>query len=438
MSAVAAARLGDEVAHGFGMLAMVAGAVVGAVVGAAIVGATVATGGVAVAIIAGSVAAGGMSLGQLVKGLTKKFNLPEPASGVLMLGSGNVRFNSRAAMRANLDIAACSGLPFNHPGQPAVPIAQGSSTVRINGMPAARLNDKLMCGAHIKSGSPNIFIGGPTAQVRNIYDTEEWAEYSLTALGIFAIGAGGGAAFAAGGLAGLAMFAGVTGGVMVGFEGIGRLGDRLGPGGRDILQGAAGLLLLGLGPKLARMSRANAPLESTNKEPPKKIVATAKARPIKYEEITAPNGKKIKCAVDGRAIVPVDKVAAYARGNVVDSRSQLRELQNLKQTSRKIFDADPNNNLLLKRLKDQKHNFERATEMAKNLNKIGLPNTEESNNRIINHLLDAGQKASKENRLDLPSILHGENGSLKVLSTWTIIDDGRAYLSTLKLIPIGD
>ncbi len=307
MGAVAAARLGDEVAHGFGMLAMVAGAVVGAVVGVAIVGATVATGGVAVAIIAGSVAAGGMSLGQLVKGLTKKFNLPEPASGVLLMGSRNVRFNSRAAMRANLDIAACSGLPFNRPGQPAVPIAQGSGTVRINGMPAARLNDKLMCGAHIKSGSPNIFIGGPTTQVRNIYDTEEWAEYSLAALGIFAIGAGGGAAFAAGGLAGLAMFAGVTGGVMVGFEGIGRLGDCWGPGGRDILQGAAGLLLLGLGPKLSRGKNTPGRNQAllTEADPPRAVIGpAAQSHP---EEIAA-----MRNALENMGVEIVDRNGAMA------------------------------------------------------------------------------------------------------------------------------
>lgn len=252
MTAMAAARLGDEVAHGFGLLAMVAGAVAGAIVGAAVVGATVATGGAAVAIIAGTIAAGGISLGQLVKGLTKKFNLPTPASGVLMQGSCNVRFNSRPAMRASLDFAACSGLPFNHPGLPAVPIAEGSSSVRINGMPVARLGDKLMCGAHIKSGSPDILIGGASVQLRSIYDTEHWAEYSLTALGIFAIGVGGGAAFAAGRWAGLGIFSGITGGMMLGFEGIGMLGDRWGPGGRDILQGAAGLVLLGLGAKLAR------------------------------------------------------------------------------------------------------------------------------------------------------------------------------------------
>ncbi|MBA1380253.1 hypothetical protein FHK92_21010 [Pseudomonas brassicacearum subsp. neoaurantiaca] len=34
-------------------------------------------------------------------------------------------------------------------------IVEGSATVLINGKPAARLHSKMVCGAHIKSGSPN-------------------------------------------------------------------------------------------------------------------------------------------------------------------------------------------------------------------------------------------------------------------------------------------
>jgi acyl dehydratase len=51
MDAQAAARLGDEIAHGFGVAAMLAGAVADA----AVIAATVATGGLAVAIMAGSI-----------------------------------------------------------------------------------------------------------------------------------------------------------------------------------------------------------------------------------------------------------------------------------------------------------------------------------------------------------------------------------------------
>ncbi|TSB31542.1 hypothetical protein FOT76_35700, partial [Pseudomonas aeruginosa] len=67
MDAQAAARLGDEIAHGFGVAAM---------------------------------AAGGLSMFQIVKGLTTIFELPEPTTGVLIRGSFNVYVNSRNAMRA--------------------------------------------------------------------------------------------------------------------------------------------------------------------------------------------------------------------------------------------------------------------------------------------------------------------------------------------------
>lgn len=116
MDAQAAARLGDEIAHGFGLAAMVAGAVAGALIGAAVIAATAATGGVALAVMAGSIAAGGLSMFQVVKGLSTIFNLPEPTTGVLIRGSPNVFVNARNAMRAGEDAASsCSGLPCNHP-----------------------------------------------------------------------------------------------------------------------------------------------------------------------------------------------------------------------------------------------------------------------------------------------------------------------------------
>lgn len=241
-AAAAAARMGDEVAHGFGMLAMVAGAVAGAVIGVAIVGATAVTGGMALAVVAGSIAGAGLSLGQLVKGVNRVFNLPEPSSGALMTGSPNIRINGRPAIRAHLDIAACSGFPINHYPMPAVPVAEGSASVRFNGMPAARIGSKMVCGAHIKNGSSNVTIGGETMQTDTVWDSEEWTEYGLMALGFVALGAAGGA------IGWAKTLAGFVGGA-VAFEGIGRLGDAIGPGYRDIFQGLAGVALLGLGLK---------------------------------------------------------------------------------------------------------------------------------------------------------------------------------------------
>ena len=258
MDAQAAARFGDEIAHGFGLAAMIGGAVVGALIGAAVIGATVATGGAALAIMAGSIAAGGLSMFQIVKGLSTIFKLPEPTTGLLIRGSFDVYINSRNAMRAGADVSAvCSGLPMNHPMWPApVLIAEGSATVYINGKPAARLHSKMVCGAHIKSGSQNTFIGGPTLAVAFVLDIEGWVHTGLEALGLLA--AGGALVLAAmAGLAALGTAILIGAAAWGGMALLGELGDRLGPGYRDLLQGVAGMALLGMGPRLAKLGKPN-------------------------------------------------------------------------------------------------------------------------------------------------------------------------------------
>lgn len=258
MDAQAAARLGDEIAHGFGVAAMISGAVAGALIGAAVVAATVASGGVALAIMAGSIAAGGVSMFQILKGLSTVFDLPEPATGALIRGSFDVYINSRNAMRVGEDASSsCSGLPLSHPYWPfPVLIAEGSATVYINGKPAARLHSKLSCGAHIKSGSENTFIGGPTVSVAFVLDIKGWMHTGLEALGLLA--ASGALVLAAmAGAAALAGFVAIGGVVMGGMVLLGDLGDRLGPGYRNLLQGVAGMALLGIGPKVAKLGKPN-------------------------------------------------------------------------------------------------------------------------------------------------------------------------------------
>ncbi len=60
-----AARIDDEIAHGYGMLAMVGGALVGVAAGIAVVGAMTLTGGLAAVAIAGAVAGGGLAGDQI-------------------------------------------------------------------------------------------------------------------------------------------------------------------------------------------------------------------------------------------------------------------------------------------------------------------------------------------------------------------------------------
>lgn len=255
-----AARLADEIAHGFGVVAMIGGAVAGALIGAAVIAATVATGGVALAIMGGSIAAGGVSTFQVVSGLFQLFELPEPPTGVLAKGSPDVYINGRPAMRAGDDIAlSCNGLPLSHPFWPfPVVIAEGSATVYINGKPAARLGSKMVCGAHIKSGSPDTFIGGPTISVAFVIDIQSWMHTGFEALGLLAAGAGLVLAAMAG-AAVLATAVVVGAAAMAGMALLGDLGDRLGPGCRDLLQGVAGMALLGVGAKLSKASSVENP-----------------------------------------------------------------------------------------------------------------------------------------------------------------------------------
>ncbi|MGC3535220.1 hypothetical protein ACPTJW_30510, partial [Pseudomonas aeruginosa] len=74
----APAPRGDEIAHGLGVAAMVAGAVAGPLIGAAVVAPTAATGGLAAVILAGSIAPRGLSMFQIVNGQTTIIELPQP------------------------------------------------------------------------------------------------------------------------------------------------------------------------------------------------------------------------------------------------------------------------------------------------------------------------------------------------------------------------
>ena len=173
---LAAARLGDPVAHTASKGWMIAGLIAGAVIGAA---AVVVTGGAALTVVA-AVAAGAAAGGGIGEVLGTMSWAPRHVTGSLIKGSPNVFINSRAAMRANLSQGVCS----DHNGPPQV-VAQGSSTVFINRQPASRKEDKLMCGALINDGSPNVFIGGATVGQANS-EIPAWVNWTMMAVGVAA------------------------------------------------------------------------------------------------------------------------------------------------------------------------------------------------------------------------------------------------------------
>ncbi|PRD85133.1 hypothetical protein C6P88_36560, partial [Burkholderia contaminans] len=171
---------------------MIAGLIAGAVIGAV---AVVATGGAALTVVA-AVAAGAAAGGGLGEVLGTMSWAPRHVTGSLIKGSPNVFINSRAAMRAILSLGLCS----DHAGPPQV-VAQGSSTVFINSQPASRKEDRMMCGALINDGSPNVFIGGPAVGEYNP-EIPAWVNWTMAAVGIAAAAVLAGPALALLGAAG--------------------------------------------------------------------------------------------------------------------------------------------------------------------------------------------------------------------------------------------
>jgi uncharacterized Zn-binding protein involved in type VI secretion len=331
-----AARLGDEIAHGFGVVAMIGGAVAGALIGAAVVAATVATGGLAVAIMGGSIAAGGVSTFQIVSGLFQLFDLPEPTTGALQKGSNDVYINGRPAMRAGDDMASsCNGLPLNHPLWPfPVVIAEGSATVYINGKPAARLGSKMVCGAHIKSGSPDTFIGGPTISVAFVIDIQGWMHTGFEALGLLAAGAGLVLAAMAG-AAVLATAVVVGAAAMAGMALLGDLGDRLGPGCRDLLQGVAGMALLGVGARLSKRTKSDPPgLAVVEELPPAVVTAKGSVGNTVFTDVNQKSRSGMQAKLDKLTLIS-EKVSAKAEkygrpmpnGNMAEAHAEIGVIQ---------------------------------------------------------------------------------------------------------------
>uniref|UniRef100_UPI0004CF9EA2 PAAR domain-containing protein n=1 Tax=Photorhabdus temperata TaxID=574560 RepID=UPI0004CF9EA2 len=180
----AAAREGDPIKHA-SFLGALAGAITGALISAAVfavaAAVVVGTGGLATVAVLALGTAGTLALGNVISAassaVTKMVDSIGPPSGALLTGSPNVFIEGKAAARATVDTAGCN----KHPAPPL--IAQGSETVFINGAPAARVDDKLVCGSTIKAGAGTVFIGsGQGAYLTIAEEFSAWERAILMAV----------------------------------------------------------------------------------------------------------------------------------------------------------------------------------------------------------------------------------------------------------------
>ncbi|KGT88343.1 type IV secretion protein Rhs [Erwinia typographi] len=190
----AAAREGDGIEHTASKGWLVVGLIGGAIAGAAF---TLVTGGVGTAVLAATIAgaAGGGGLGEVLGSMSWA---PTHETGRLTAGSPNVFINGRPAIMAHASVGECD----EHGPAPQL-VAEGSSRVYINGLPAARTGDLLTCSAAISEGSPNVFIGGEKVQTDPISpEIPDWVNSVLLGVGLAASAVLAGPAVALLGLAG--------------------------------------------------------------------------------------------------------------------------------------------------------------------------------------------------------------------------------------------
>lgn len=241
MTVSPAARVGDNIAHSNAGTGMLLGVLAGAAVGAVLVAATVATGGLALVAAAGAAAGmvsagglGGMYIGEASMG---------PACGRFTDGSPNVFINGKAALFTAGSFASCD----NDSGR--IPLATGSSSVFINTGMAGREGEKVGCSAvSVAKVSPNVFIGGDSAQDPRVEIQPEvpaWAVTGLQILGVAGAIAALPFAFATVGVAatiGGAVLGGI--GAYGGAKGGRALGEALGlsEAGKRALETAGGFL----------------------------------------------------------------------------------------------------------------------------------------------------------------------------------------------------
>jgi hypothetical protein len=152
----------------------------------------------------------------------------------------------------------------------------------------------------------------------------------------------------------------------------------------------------------------------------------------------AENGKIIPCVQKGSVRIPIDRVNIYCMGRVaMYPKEELDQLQRLKQTERKKFDADPKNEERLVFIRDKlKHNWERSQEMFATIEQVGWGDSVEVVDQIISHLLSVGEGVTVETRVRHPSTIEASNGGLKVQSTWKVLPNGTKYLTTINFVPV--
>ncbi|WP_270221142.1 RHS repeat-associated core domain-containing protein [Kosakonia cowanii] len=192
-----AARVGDDIGHSGALAGMIAGTIIGgaiAALGGIAAGALMVAGigasclGIGVLLIGASLAVGFLA-GEVATGVRDGIAEGMAANmtkkGVITTGSPDVFINSKPAAIATDSMVDCDD-------DGSQQMAEGSSRVYINNLPAARIGDRTTCDAKVMTGSGNVLIGGDPEQTLSITSEVPEVLYKISDLTLLFAGLAGG------------------------------------------------------------------------------------------------------------------------------------------------------------------------------------------------------------------------------------------------------
>ncbi len=153
--------------------------------------------------------------------------------------------------------------------------------------------------------------------------------------------------------------------------------------------------------------------------------------------ITAPNGKIIRCIERAAVLIAKGKVELYGMGQVTfPEQEEWKQLRKERAENQQKFSKDLAKISRIEKLEKKRNNHRNSLNNLSAVLKVGLSDSREDRAKIVEHLLDIGDKITVEHegkfhrsKLDAPL------GRLTILSAWKVIDNGKNYLTTLKFIP---
>lgn len=154
-------------------------------------------------------------------------------------------------------------------------------------------------------------------------------------------------------------------------------------------------------------------------------------------DVTAPNGKIIRCIQRGAVLIAKGKVELYGMGKVTfPEQEEWEQLRKERAENQQKFSKNPAKISRVKQLKKMARNKRKSLDNLAAILKAGLSDSIEDRAKIVKHLLDVGDKIRVEDEGKLHrSKLDAPLGTLTIFSAWKVIDTGQNYLGTLKFIP---